>query len=194
LPGFKLSTVAGARGASIYYKDWSTATIDLRGYLGKVIRLEFTTNDCTLGGHFGYAYLDIDENVGSPISGNTYCAGQKSITFFAPNGFAQYYWFTGDLSKRIGSGQSLTISPPPPDLTTYAVKILPYPELGCIDTIYTVINRIDTGFRLKVLDTVSGCPANRGRPYCCGNNRRQQPGNYAKLFQRFPGNKLFIQS
>jgi gliding motility-associated-like protein len=159
LPGFKLSTVEGARGASIYYKDWSTATIDLRGYLGKVIRLEFTTNDCTLGGHFGYAYLDIDENVGSPISGNTYCAGQKSITLFAPNGFDQYYWFTGDLSKQIGSGQSLTISPPPPDLTSYAVKILPYPLLGCVDTIYTVVNKIDTNFKLKVLDTIYGCPS-----------------------------------
>jgi gliding motility-associated-like protein len=158
LPGFKLSNAQGARGASIYYKDWSTATIDLRGYLGKTIRLEFTTNDCTLGAHFGYAYLDFDENVGSSISGNTYCAGQKSITLYAPNGFAAYYWYNADLSQQIGSGQSLTISPPPPDLTTYGVKILPYPELGCVDTIFTVINRVDEGFKLNVPDTVYGCP------------------------------------
>src|ERR1700761_5911115 len=57
LPGFKLSTAPGTKGNQIFYKDWSTATIDLRGYLGKTIRLEFTTNDCTLGGHFGYAYI-----------------------------------------------------------------------------------------------------------------------------------------
>jgi len=159
LPGFKLSTVKGAKGESIYYKDWSTATIDLRGYLGKTIRLEFTANDCTLGGHFGYAYLDLDENIGSSISGNAYCAGQKSITLYAPNGFAAYYWYNADLSKQIGFGQSLTISPPPPDLTTYAIKILPYPELGCVDTIYTVINKNDEGFKLNVLSTVYGCPA-----------------------------------
>jgi gliding motility-associated-like protein len=158
LPGFKLSTARGARGESIYYKDWSTATIDLRGYLGKTMRLEFTTNDCTLGQHFGYAYLDLNENIGSEISGNTYCAGQKSITLFAPNGFAGYYWYNSDLSQQLGYGQSLTISPAPPNLTTYAVKILPYPELGCVDTIFTVINKIDEGFNLVVPDTVFGCP------------------------------------
>jgi gliding motility-associated-like protein len=158
LPGFKLSNAHGAKGESIYYKDWSTATIDLRGYLGKTIRLEFTTNDCTLGQHFGYAYLDLNENVGSSISGNTYCAGQKSITLFAPNGFAGYYWYNADLSQQIGFGQSLTISPPPPNLTTYAVKILPYPDLGCVDTIFTVINKIDEGFKLNVPDSLFGCP------------------------------------
>jgi gliding motility-associated-like protein len=162
LPGFKLSSAKGARGASIYYKDWSTATIDLRGYLGKTIRLEFTTNDCTLGGHFGYAYLDLDENVGSSISRNSYCAGQKSITLFGSNGFAAYYWYNADMSKQIVFGQSLTISPPPPDLTMYAVKIIPYLDLGCVDTIYTVVNKIDEGFKLNVLDTVRGCPGTGG--------------------------------
>ena len=158
LPGFKLSNIEGGRAASIYYKDWSTATIDLRGYLGKTIRLEFTTNDCTLGGHFGYAYLDLDENIGSPVTGNTYCQGQKSITLFAPNGFAAYYWYNADLSKQIGFGQSLKLSPPPPDNTTYAVKILPYPELGCVDTVYTTVSKINEGFKLNVLDTIYQCP------------------------------------
>lgn len=159
LPGFKLSKEKGPKGEPIFYKDWSTATIDLRGYLGKTIRLEFTANDCTLGGHFGYAYLDLDENVGSSISGNTYCAGQKSITLYAPNGFAAYDWYNADFSKQIGTGQSITISPPPPDLTTYAIKILPYPELGCVDTVYTVIYKNDESFKLSVLDTIYGCPA-----------------------------------
>jgi len=156
LPGFKLSKAKGE--FSVFYKDWSTATIDLRGYLGKTIRLEFTTNDCTKGGHFGYAYLDVNEDAGSSISGNAYCAGQKSITMYAPNGFYEYYWYNADMSKQVGFGQSLTISPPPPDLTTYAIKIIPYPELGCVDTIYTVVNKIDEGFKLSVPDTVYGCP------------------------------------
>ena len=158
LPGFKLSSVQGARAAAIYCKDWSTATIDLRGYLGKTIRLEFTANDCTLGGHFGYAYLDLNENIGSPVTGNTYCEGQQSITLFAPNGFAAYYWYNADLSKQIGFGQSLRLSPPPPDNTTYALKILPYPELGCVDTVYTTVSKINEGFKLNVLDTIYQCP------------------------------------
>ncbi len=157
LPGFKLSNVVGARGASIYYKDWSTATVDLHLFAGKTMRIEFTTNDCTKGAHFGYAYLDVIENTDTPIAGNAYCAGQKSVTLYAPNGFASYQWFNGDLSQQVGVGQSITLSPPPPDLSKFAVKIFPYPDLGCVDTLYTIVNRIDEGFRLNVMDTVHGC-------------------------------------
>jgi len=158
LPGFKLSAVEGAKGESIYYKDWSTATIDLSQYTGKTISIVFTTNDCTKNLHFGYAYIDIDENTGTAITGNAYCAGQPSATLYAPNGFASYEWYNADLSQKIGTGQSLTLSPPPPDNTTYAVKIFPYPQLGCVDVMYTTVKKIDEGFRLKVADTVYGCP------------------------------------
>jgi gliding motility-associated-like protein len=158
LPGFKLSSAQGAKNATIFYKDWSTATIDLRGYKGKTIQLVFTTNDCTLGGHFGYAYLDLDEDAGSAIAGNSYCVGQKSVTLYAPNGFASYAWYNADLTKYLGSGQSMSISPPPPDMTKYAVTILPYPGLGCADTLYTTVNKIDEGFKLNVQDTLYGCP------------------------------------
>jgi gliding motility-associated-like protein len=158
LPGFKLSTAAGVKGESIYYKDWSTAAIDLSNYTGKEIRLEFTTNDCTKGQHFGYAYLDINEDNGAAITGNAYCAGQRSMTLYAPNGFASYAWFNADLSKMVGTGQSLNISPPPPDNTTYVLQISPYEGLGCTDTLTTVVNRIDEGFKLNVPDTLFGCP------------------------------------
>ncbi|MES2809688.1 MAG: hypothetical protein V4619_13745, partial [Bacteroidota bacterium] len=63
LPGFKLSPVKAANvnqnstgPTDVYYKDWSSATIDLSQHLGKLMRIEFITNDCTQGGHFGYAY------------------------------------------------------------------------------------------------------------------------------------------
>jgi gliding motility-associated-like protein len=164
LPGFKLSASVAAgggsnsRAAAIYYKDWSTATLDLRGYLGKLMRIEFVTNDCTRGGHFGYAYIDIDEGSSAkPISGNAYCTTAKSVTLKGPEGFAGYLWYNADLTKLLGSEQTLKISPPPPDLTKYALKILPYQDLGCVDTLYTVINKIDDGFKLAVTDTVTGC-------------------------------------
>jgi len=169
LPGFKLSPVPGPTSGGgngnapgggpvpVYYKDWSTATIDLGHFSGKTMRLEFTTNDCTLGGHFGYAYLDVDESIGGAITGNAYCATQKSATLFAPNGFAAYKWYKGNLSTPVGSGQSLTISPPPPNNTTYAVEVSPYFGVGCKDTLYTVVNKIDAGFKLVVPDTIRAC-------------------------------------
>ncbi|MES2428532.1 MAG: gliding motility-associated C-terminal domain-containing protein [Bacteroidota bacterium] len=163
LPGFKLSSTqaAGGRNGSItyiYYKDWSTATLDLHQYLGKSMRIEFVTNDCTKNGHFGYAYLDIDEgNSTKPISGSAYCTTATSVTLKGPDGFAGYLWYNADFSKLLGSEQSLKISPPPPDLTKYALKILPYDGLGCVDTLYTVVNKINDGFKLAVQNTVTGC-------------------------------------
>lgn len=59
VPGFETA----ANGTK--YKSWSSNTIDF-GYLYDVLNksgerdfiVEFTTRDCTLGGHYGYAYVD----------------------------------------------------------------------------------------------------------------------------------------
>jgi gliding motility-associated-like protein len=151
LPGFKLAT------DTVYYKDWSPSTIHLQGYAGKQMRLEFTTNDCTLGRHFGYAYLDVNEDCGSPISGNTYCTNENSVTLIAPGGFGSYSWFNSDFSEQITAGQVLRLSPPPPDGTKYAVVLTPFNGLGCTDTLFTTINKNDANFVFKIPDTLRGC-------------------------------------
>lgn len=156
LPGFKISKLA-PKDDSVFYKDWAPATIHLTGFAGKRIRIEFTTNDCTLGGHFGYAYVDLNETCSSPITGSTYCSGQKSVTMLAPGGFGNYTWYTGDLSKQLGYSQALTISPPPPDQTKYAVVLIPEDGLGCVDTVYTTITHTNTGFTFAVKDTIFAC-------------------------------------
>lgn len=165
LPGFK----PGLR--DITYKDWTSATINLSAYPGKTVRLEFTSLDCTRGGHFGYAYLDLSDNIGSPITGNAYCLGQNSVTLTAPYGFIGYQWYDANnvllnssaLNDNVASvndgGRTFTISPPPPDGSKYSVVVFPYYGLGCIDTLYTRVNKIDEGFRLKLLDTAFGCPS-----------------------------------
>jgi gliding motility-associated-like protein len=158
LPGFKLSTTRGYKGDAIYYKDWSTATINLSSYVGKEIQIQFTTNDCARVVHFGYAYLDVLESDGNSITGNSYCEGQRNATLYAPNGFSSYEWYTSDFKTMVGTGQSITLSPPPPDNTEYALKIYPYPGLGCVDTLYTTVKKIDEGFRMKVTDTINSCP------------------------------------
>lgn len=47
-----------AEGGSIVYKDWTCSQINLSGQIGKTVTIEFISEDCTLGGHFGYAYVD----------------------------------------------------------------------------------------------------------------------------------------
>jgi gliding motility-associated-like protein len=151
LPGFQQA------GNNVFYKPWAPITINLFGYEGKTLRLEFTTNDCTRNGHFGYAYIDVNENCASPITGNTYCAGNSFLKLSAPAGFREYYWYSDDLSTVLGTTNTLTISPAPPDLTHYALRIVPFPGLGCEDTLYTTIIASPDILTLKVQSEISGC-------------------------------------
>jgi gliding motility-associated-like protein len=153
LPGFKESTVKD----SVFYKTWTPVSIKLSGYAGRTIRLEFTTNDCTRGGHFGYAYVDVNQNCTSPISGNTYCNNAQSLTLTAPFGFAGYRWFPLDFSKVIGSSNTMTFSPVPAPNENFAVEVTPYPDQGCMDTIYTTIKFLPVPFDLKVKPNLIAC-------------------------------------
>lgn len=147
LPGFALSKV----GAQVWYKPWSPVSINFLGYSGKTIRIEFATNDCGPGGHFGYAYLDVNENCSSPITGNTICPGlSDKVILKAPGGFKEYYWYDANFQNILGNGNTLTISPAPPLNTVYALRIVPFPELGCLDTVYTSINTFEGSLELNV--------------------------------------------
>lgn len=167
LPGFKLSEKTKLRtlpqggtapGSPVYYKDWSTAMINLKAYAGKKIRLEFTSQDCRPNGHFGYAYLDIDEELSlRPISGNVFCNNQSVTTLNGPTGFAGYTWYKdNDFTKPGITGQSITV--PAVDKYKYALRITPYAELGCEDTLYIALQELPEPFHLVVASKVYGCP------------------------------------
>jgi gliding motility-associated-like protein len=159
LPGFLLSTVQSS--TEVYYKPWSSVTIKLAGYQGKTIRLEFTTNDCTRGGHFGYAYIDVVNNCNSSfIGGNVFCTTLSSLTLTAPSGFAAYNWYDANFSRLLGKNSSLVLQPVPAVGTTYALEIVPYPGLGCTDTVYTTIKSAKDSFEFKVRDTLGACLPN----------------------------------
>ncbi|HEV8079684.1 MAG TPA: hypothetical protein VGP43_03155, partial [Chitinophagaceae bacterium] len=154
LPGFKLSN----SGGNVFYKPWSPVTVNLSGLAGKTVRLEFSTNDCAFTQHFGYAYLDVNEDCSSgPISGNTYCAGAESLVLTAPYGFASYSWYTADFSQLLGNENILNVKPVPAANTTYSVVIIPYDGLGCLDTLYTTIHASNEPFKLNVLNEITGC-------------------------------------
>jgi len=157
MPGFKLAVNDG-RGTSVYYKEWSKATIDVHGYADKMLRIEFTTNDCTQGGHFGYAYLDVEDAENTPpITGNAYCGNQNEVTLLGPSGFAEYTWYNGDKTQILGTGRSLHLSPAPPNNTPITLHIIPYLDLGCPDDLKTVINKLDDDFKLVVPNEINVC-------------------------------------
>ncbi|EHQ30429.1 T9SS C-terminal target domain-containing protein [Mucilaginibacter paludis] len=142
LPGFKFAPTQNSANQynDIYYKDWSPVTIDLRGYAGKTLRLEFTTNNCGPGAHFAYAYIDINQNCTSPVTGNVICDINKPVTLVAPSGFLEYHWYkTKDPNIELSQSPTFSIFPPPEAGTQYSVRIVPYPNLGCEDIITTTI-------------------------------------------------------
>jgi gliding motility-associated-like protein len=135
LPGFEKSP----KQANVLFKNWSPTSLQFAGLAGKTVRLEFKTADCTLGGHFGYAYLDVGSGCSNILATAPYCVETNSLLLNAPYGFDRYTWYNEDYSVVLGSLQSLTLSPPPATTGTFHVDAIPYPGYGCRDTFDAVV-------------------------------------------------------
>ncbi|HEY8895350.1 MAG TPA: PKD domain-containing protein [Niastella sp.] len=135
LPGFQKSSA----DPSVLYKGWTPTSLQFAGLGGHTVRLEFRTADCTRTGHFGYAYLDIASACSNILATAPYCIETNSLILDAPFGFQSYTWYNSDYSQIIGSGQSMTISPPPAIQGVFYVDVIPYPGFGCRDTLQAFI-------------------------------------------------------
>jgi len=80
----------------VIWKDWTTVGIDLTQYIGQTISIIFTTRDCSIGGHFGYAYLSAYCSKVRIAFG--FCPGDTIATVTAPPGFS-YLWANGDKTQ-----------------------------------------------------------------------------------------------
>jgi len=148
LPGFQTN---GSGNNQIQYKDWSPVSLTLIGYAGRTLRFTFTTNDCTHQAHFGYAYLDFEENCGtSLIKGNNYCEGTNEVVLTAPAGFESYTWYTDNFTTQVGTNSTLRLNPIPADGKQYQLIVTPPKGLGCTDTMYTTISGLAQPFKLNI--------------------------------------------
>jgi hypothetical protein len=100
LPGFNYCTIPG-NPTPVAYSDWRVISLDLSGYIGQSVTLEFETGDCDLGAHYGYAYIDAISC--GPIETKVYyCQASDSTLIEGPEGFATYSWSpTGDTERVI---------------------------------------------------------------------------------------------
>lgn len=130
IPGFEVSTV----DPGVLFKQWTPASIDFSGFAGRMVRLEFRTSDCTRGGHFGYAYLDVGTGCGGVLAVGAYCLSTNSVTLNAPYGFQNYTWYNNNYSTVIGNTRTVNLSPPPPINSLFHVDMVPFPGYGCRDT------------------------------------------------------------
>jgi len=100
LTGFNYCTIPG-NVTPVAWSDWKVISLDLSGYVGQSVTLEFETGDCDLGAHYGYAYIDAISC--GPIETKVYyCQASDSTLIEGPEGFATYEWIpTGDNTRVI---------------------------------------------------------------------------------------------
>lgn len=81
-------TFGGIQG---YYKKWTAVSIDLTPYIGTTVTIEFQTSDCTLSGHYGYAYIDATcSQLAAQVA---FCPNDTMLLLTAPGGFNAYQWY-----------------------------------------------------------------------------------------------------
>jgi gliding motility-associated-like protein len=131
LPGFFTSRNSPAN-LPVRCKDWSAASINLDGHAGKTIQISFTTTDCGQTAHFGYAYIDINNQCGSSFVGATFCADDTLVNITAPFGYQNYRWFNL-ANTTLGTQQMLTLNPPPLSGDSVFVELTPYNGYGCVN-------------------------------------------------------------
>ncbi|MGZ4078137.1 MAG: PKD domain-containing protein, partial [Bacteroidia bacterium] len=98
----------------VYYRDWTTVFVPLSSYIGQCVTIQFTSSDCSPGGHFGYAYIDGDCDPLTLISSSPSVCGGSSVTLTAPAGGAAYAWTNtaGGTTGIVGSttGSTCTVN------------------------------------------------------------------------------------
>lgn len=135
IPGFEESDV----NSTVLFKRWSPVSIQFAGLGGHTIALEFKTGDCTRGGHFGYAYVDVSAGCSGILAQAPYCVESNELILNAPHGFQSYTWYNSNYSTIVGTGQSVTLSPPPVTSGVFHVDMEPFPGFGCRDTADAIV-------------------------------------------------------
>jgi gliding motility-associated-like protein len=115
--------------AGIAFSTWQKVAIDLSQYIGQTLKIQFTTLDCGLGGHYGYAYLTATcRPYNLDLAFN--CDG--TVTLAAPDGFESYLWNPGGYTT-----QSIQLSLQQGGTYTYSCEMIPNTGLACLEQIDT---------------------------------------------------------
>ena len=102
-------------GTWVLYQNWQTVFTNLSAYIGQNVTVEFTSGDCSLTGHYGYAYVDASCGISELTASNDIiCTGDPSV-LSAPPGAGTYLWSNGATTQTTtvyaGGSYSCTIIP-----------------------------------------------------------------------------------
>jgi len=118
---------------TVRYQTWRQVTVDLTGYIGQQITVQFATEDCGLLGHFGYAYLDA-RCAAQAIDILNFCSVSDTVSLTAPGGYVSYQWTPyGDTTQSI-----VIIAPQDGDTVSVTMRNI----AGCVSTITHVFDQL----------------------------------------------------
>jgi gliding motility-associated-like protein len=157
------SGVPGFQNCGQYrWKDWTTFGVDVTAYMGQTVTLDVATGDCSLGGHWGYAY--VSASCTSLNLSAFYCqnGANNTATLTAPDGFANYVWSNAATGAQLATGQianvniqgvdtvDCTITSANGCVATLTTAVLPAEVIGSI-----VDSNVCSGFATVLLNNTS---------------------------------------
>lgn len=123
----------GTGSNKVTWKDWTTVGLNLKemGLSGQIVKLRFTTYDCTWSGHYGYAYFTLD--CASATITNSSCGSDTEMKVNAPDGF-NYKWYNKD-GELVSDKKQLVL--PSSDTTTYRCHLSFVENAACGFDLFT---------------------------------------------------------
>lgn len=148
------SVVDDGGGEPIFYRKWQYYSVDLSTLpSGTNVSINFEVGSCTLGGHWGYAYVDAEcGGIGTPYA--NMCSGSNFATLVAPTGFTSYQWYDPSGAIITGATNDTLIQTPAVPGTTYSVNMVSPGGCAISQTVtigFTTVNIIN-------LSSTSSCP------------------------------------
>jgi hypothetical protein len=125
------TTTAANSGGGIFYKPWTTVSVDLQSAIGHTVTVKLTISDCNQTGHFGYCYIDAacgNVNLINEVKLGL-CDTSATVTIDAPTGYLNYQWYGPNNNTPIIGDSTKTIKVAANLKDTFTVKC--NSNLGC---------------------------------------------------------------
>ncbi len=141
---------------TVVCSNWIPVSVNLLSLVGHDVEVEFTTGDCALGGHFGYAYIDVECSKFEIAT--KYCIGDTTATLYAPKGYVNYVWDSiGNTSGvPIATGQDSLFISPAHDGTVIKLDIYPSSS-SCSVTLYDTVHVTPPPTAKFLFNPMPGC-------------------------------------
>ena len=103
--------------------------------MGQTVTLDVATGDCSLGGHWGYAY--VSASCTSLNLSAFYCqnGANNTATLSAPDGFANYVWSNAANGQQLATGQVASVNIQGVDTVDCTITS----ANGCVATLTTAV-------------------------------------------------------